>query len=80
MVTVSRWGLLYKRESWAPLAPGADRSGREAATAIWANIRQLRVNTVGAKGALICADARSRIIGSEVPIAIFTVGSELQSH
>ena len=53
---------------------GADWTWHLIATAIWADIVELRFCTLGAKGALIGADAGVGCIGREIGIAAFAIG------
>ena len=78
MLDLGARGVLAKIVVAYPVLRWSDRSGNEATTAIWTHVAQDRVDTRGAKGALIGTDACFKRVRWQRCLTVFTGRSEFK--
>ena len=69
-----------KPQARAESLRGPNRARSKAAAAIGADIAEVRIDAIGAKGALVRADHRLCAGRRKVLVAIFAIGSDRECH
>ena len=72
--------LPFYRQARTPFIRGTDGARHKAATAIGAYVVQLVLHAIGAERAFVAADAGELQVRWQIPVTIFAIGAQFQSH